>query len=166
MNPIHLRHATPDDAARLAALGMLVWLHTYAIDGVRDSIADYVLARFTRTAKQALLSDTGAQLIVAERDGQLLAYATLRLGRTCPGNHTANVELDTLYVHPLFARQGVGRALLQRARAEAAAPLWLSVWEHNDRALAFYRQQGLRECGQSWFELDGERHRNLLLALD
>jgi ribosomal protein S18 acetylase RimI-like enzyme len=142
-----LRRAGADDAAKLAALGALVWLHTYSTNGLNTSLAGYVLGRFTVKAKQALL-----------------AYATLHHGQACPGQHAARCELATLYVHPLFAGQGLGRQLLQQAHRRAGA-LWLSVWQHNTRAIAFYQAQGLQYVGDTVFELDGHAHRNLLLAL-
>ncbi|MBP7580880.1 MAG: GNAT family N-acetyltransferase [Vogesella sp.] len=70
------------------------------------NLAGYVLGRFTVHAKQALLADPQYEVWLAERDGQLLAYATLHHGQACPGQHAANCELATLYVHPLFAGQG------------------------------------------------------------
>lgn len=159
-----LRQAGTDDAAKLAALGALVWLHTYSTNGLDTSLAAYVLGRFTVAAKKALLADPQHEVWLAERDGQLLAYATLHHGQACPGQHAARCELATLYVHPLFAGQGLGRQLLQHAQHRAGA-LWLSVWQHNTRAIAFYQAQGLQHVGDTVFELDGRAHRNLLLAL-
>lgn len=160
---VTLRRAGANDAANIAALGALVWLHTYSTDGINASLAGYVLGLFTVKAKQALLTDPQHEVWLAERDGQLLAYATLHHGQACPGQHAARCELATLYVHPLFAGQGLGRQLLQHAQHRAGA-LWLSVWQHNTRAIAFYQAQGLQHVGDTVFELDGHAHHNLLLA--
>jgi hypothetical protein len=40
-----LRNAVVSDAESLSALGIQVWLHTYATQGVRANIAKYVLAK-------------------------------------------------------------------------------------------------------------------------
>jgi len=159
-----LRRASADDTANVAALGALVWLHTYSTDGLNPSLASYVLSRFTVSAKQALLADPQHEVWLCERDGQLLGYTTLHHSQPCPGQHAARCELATLYIHPLFAGQGLGSLLLQLARHRAGA-LWLSVWQHNTRAIAFYQAQGLQHVGDTVFELDGSTHRNLLLAL-
>lgn len=161
-----LRPARSDDAANLAALGMLVWLHTYSSTGLRRSLADYVLARFTRAAKTALLADSQRHIVVAEQNGHLLGYATLHWQHPCPAQPASNNELETLYVHPLFAGQGIGYRLLQYCQQQCAprGGLWLSVWQYNHRALAFYQRQGLLKIGEYDFMLDGEAHRNWLLA--
>lgn len=157
-----LRRATPADASRIAALGLQVWLHTYATEGVNDAIADYVLQRFTAANMRALIADPARCVWLAESQSQLIAYATLYRGPAAHGN-----ELETLYVQEHFAGHGVGRALLQQARQEIrdcqATPLWLMVNAQNARAIAFYRRMGMVEDGIAYFELDGVRHKNLVM---
>jgi ribosomal protein S18 acetylase RimI-like enzyme len=51
-----------------------------------------------------------------------------------------------------------------RARAWGADTLWLGVWEHNAKALAFYARNGFREVGEHVFQIGQQRDRDLLLA--
>ncbi|MCX9157364.1 GNAT family N-acetyltransferase [Niveibacterium sp. 24ML] len=162
-----LRLAAPADAPRIAALGIFVWLHTYASDGISDAIARHVLDSLNETHIARLIADPARRLIVAERDNTLLAYAVLRFGG---GHRGIRCEIETLYVHPGFARHGIGGALLHRARQEALArcgdaAVWLTVNARNPRALSFYQAQGFVDEGERGFELDGTQHLNRLLVL-
>jgi len=160
-----LRPAQAGDATRLAALALQVWLSTYAWEGVSEDIAAYVLARFTPAAFAELLADAQRLLLVGEGPGGLLGYAQLRRGAPQGG---LEVELETLYVQAPAQGTGLAQALLAQARLAAyrqlgAPAIWLSVNARNERALNFYRRAGCIECGETWFELGGGRHLNLLL---
>lgn len=162
-----LRVARPEDAPRLSQLACWVWLQTYAQDGVRASFADYLASAFAPATLAALISDETQALWVAEQDGHLLAWAHGDLGATCPvaGVLGPQLELSRLYVVPPAQGRGLGAALLRRLRAaQPDRAFWLSAWERNEGALRFYRREGARLLGETWFELGQERHRNEVLA--
>ena len=75
-----IRAAEPADAVRLTALGIHVWLHTYAKNGISDPIARYILEEFTVTKMRALIADSKQRVLVAENNENLLGYATLNMG--------------------------------------------------------------------------------------
>ena len=160
-----IRRASHSDAVRLATLGMQVWLHTYAWNGISDAIAHYVQREFTPERMVALLQDAGARVLVAENGENLLAYAVMR-----PEPHATRpgCELATLYVQAHFARCGLGRALLlamqEMAQQETGSPaLWLMVNTHNERAIAFYQANGMHIDGETFFDLDGTLHKNWIM---
>jgi ribosomal protein S18 acetylase RimI-like enzyme len=65
--------------------------------------------------------------------------------------HPADGEMFLLFVHPGFAGQGIGRALLTAAhgalRAAGCPEAFLFVHEANERALAVYAAAGYRPDG-------------------
>ncbi|WP_293759633.1 GNAT family N-acetyltransferase [uncultured Aquitalea sp.] len=169
MTEPRLRLAGKADADSLSALATLVWLHTYALDGMRPALARYVATGLNAAAFRQVLSDPSRQLWVLERNGHLLAYAQLRWQAAAHNVPETRAELETLYVMPRFAGQGFGRRLLQAALAAARehgeGGLWLTVYAGNAPALAFYQSMGLQDRGEAWFEMEGERHANRLLFL-
>ncbi|SDI74836.1 GNAT family N-acetyltransferase [Paraburkholderia phenazinium] len=169
--PYSIRAARPEDAPRIAVLGAHVWVHTYAAAGVSDVIAQYVLATFTPERILALAEDPHAALLIAESadGGNLAGYVVIRFG-----SHHADIttEIETLYVQASFSGQGIGSALLARARDIARShtgnrSVWLTVNSQNDKAISFYRSQGMTQDGITYFELGGTRHENMvMLATD
>src|SRR3989442_6630550 len=83
-------------------------------------------------------------LVVAEADGQILGFASLRLVPSL--DSTPYAELSDLFVAGPYRRQGVGRRLLEfvekRARERGADRLVLTTGLKNVDAQEFYRASG------------------------
>lgn len=162
---ILLRPATPNDSARLAVLGMQVWLDTYCDTGISNPIARYVLHDLTEAKMRARLSDPQNRVWLAERGptergdfllGFLVFNQAARWENLCG-------EVQTLYVQAPSLGQGIGHALLAHVRREIG-PFWLTVNAQNRRAIDFYLRQGLRHVGDTHFVLDGVAYPNWVMA--
>jgi diamine N-acetyltransferase len=156
------------DAERLAVLATQVWLHTYCTKGINSEVAQYVLSEFTVEKFSARIEQPETRILIAEREGWLVGFASVRFGVSCPSSNKSSVELQTLYVQEHFIGQGVGKSLLEAAEAEAReqspAPLWLSVNAQNARAIAFYDRQGYSKVGTTYFVLGEGRYENHVLV--
>ncbi len=77
-------------------------------------------------------------------------------------------ELHRIYVASEWHGRGVAGDLMRQVIAAAvesgADCVWLGVWEHNPRAIAFYRKFGFRVVGDHSFMLGNDRQRDLILA--
>lgn len=163
-----IRLATPADAERLSLLASHVFLDTYVPQGVNRAIANEMLQRFAEPVLAARLQDPGVRVLVAEAEGWLEGFADLRLQATGPsvsaGVVLQGAELFRLYVYPQRQRQGLGARLLHAAEALAGrhgeACCWLSAWEGNAGALAFYPSQGYQDVGETDYRIDGVSYRN------
>jgi GNAT superfamily N-acetyltransferase len=165
-----LRVGTSADAACLAALGSQVWLHTYARAGIRPTMARFVHEQLSADAFRYQLERLDVVTLIAQIDGHLVGFATGELGKRAPVDSPASTHLDKLYVQEHFIGLGIGRALLERARAEAArragsSALWLTVNAQNERARTFYARRGFTDIGVVNFDLYGEQHENRVLQV-
>ena len=90
------------------------------------------------------------------------------LAREAPVPGLRGVELVRLYVQPQAQRSGVGTTLLREAEKIAASAkahaLWLTVWERNDRALAFYARCGYADVGSTVYTFEGREYGNRVVA--
>ena len=166
---IELRAARDSDALSLGVLGTQVLLDTYATEGVRPAIAAEVLRSFSTGAMEALLASPRIRVWVAEANGHLVGFAQVTIDAAQTLVETVRpAELDRLYVQERFTGAGLGGRLLRVAEEGAsdlgASALWLTPWVYNKRALAFYAKHGYADLGANWFEMDGERHQNRVLA--
>ena len=164
-----LRAGRADDAECLAALSIQVWLDTYAVEGVRPPIAQYVLTEFAPARFRQRLADPDVEVTIAEVNGSVVGFAVVRHGAICPGRPEVTSEVEVLYVQPRFARAGIGSMLLSHCgrsvRRRTRSPyVWLSVNAHNEPALAFYRKHGCKQVGAIDFEFDGEKARNYVFV--
>jgi ribosomal protein S18 acetylase RimI-like enzyme len=161
-----IRPALASDARQLAALATQVWLDTYALDGIEPALADYVLSEFTPQQFVGMAADPTRRLFVAVEGKALLGYIHLLLDSPCPAGMGGRLEVGTLYVSRHWHGRGIGRGLLDAAKAAAAtlgeSALWLKAWHRNEAALAFYDALGWQRIGETDFVLDGQAHKNWL----
>ena len=166
---ITFRPAVPADALCLGVLSTQVFLDTYAKQGVTPALAREVLSQHSVAVYEALLSDPGVTVLVAECAGHLvgLSQAIARAGHALVPT-TAASELRRLYVQEGFTGRGVGRDLLRHAEKAAAARgadmLWLTAWEGNARALQFYPRCGYEDLGGTVYSFGGDDFPNRLFA--
>jgi len=158
-----VRYANADDALKLSALAIEVWLHTYAIDGISEAIAKYVLTQYSPVKFAELISNTRNQILVAEHNCNIIGYAAITHDMLCPGSSACRTELGTLYIQEHFKRRSVGSQLLSACEHEAGG-LWLTVNRNNRVALEFYRAKGFIDIGKTYFELEGKQHENRIMV--
>ena len=163
------RRATTADALTLSTLATQVFLDTYATEGISNAIANEALQAFSPQAITRLLAEPGIALLVAECNHHLVGFAQVKLNTGHAMIEAADVaELQRLYIQERFTGLGMGYRLLQaaeqRAALEGASLLWATVWDGNERALAFYPRRGYALLGAPTYTFQGETHGNRLFG--
>jgi ribosomal protein S18 acetylase RimI-like enzyme len=166
-----IRRGKADDAELLAELGARTFFETFAADNTPEDMAAYLATAFSPAQQAAELADPRATFLVAETSGDnsvAVGYAMIRSGDV-PPEVTGNkpIELVRLYAVRESLGGGVGAALLQacidEAKQRGYETLWLGVWEHNNRAQAFYRKWNFHEMGTHVFQLGDDPQTDLLM---
>ena len=165
-----IRLAAASDAAALAPFAARQFAETFGPDNRPEDIAAHLAASFGADQQRREIADPDMVTLVAEHDRHLAAYAQVRRHAAPACVRGADpVELWRCYVD----RPWHGRGLAQRLMAgvhEAAArlggrTLWLSVWERNPRARAFYERCGFRDVGTGTFVVGSDRQTDRILAM-
>jgi len=166
-----IRPATLEDAPTLAALGAQTFRETFEAICSSQDLAKFLAEAYGDAIQRTELADPSRPALVLEAEGRPVGFAQLRLGHREPcvaGRRP--VELQRIYVLREAHGGGFGAALMEasvaQARAWGADVLWLGVWEHNDRALAFYARHGFREAGDHVFQIGQQVDRDLILVKD
>ena len=166
-----IRRGNPEDAAMLAELGARTFSDTFAADNTPEDMAAYLASSFSPSQQAAELADHRCSYQIAEVNGVATGYALLRSGNP-PNGVTGEkpIELVRLYISRESLGSGVGAALMQacinEVRERGYQTLWLGVWEHNQRARAFYRKWGFQEVGNHIFQLGSDSQNDFLMALN
>jgi diamine N-acetyltransferase len=160
-----IREIKKNDFQNLTALAIQVWMHTYATDGVRDKISKYVLNQFTPEYFEGIYKSKNQDLFLAIVDDHLVGFITIDLDSRCNIDDFQGYEVVTLYVQEYFQGKGVGTQLLDTVIEKHGSKLWLSTWVHNNNAIIFYENFGFKKTGSLQFDLEGEKHENVVLAI-
>jgi ribosomal protein S18 acetylase RimI-like enzyme len=131
---------------------------------------EFLAATYTIERQAAELADPARVTWLAEsRDGVAIGFALLRRGSRSDGvTGERPVEVQRIYADRSVHGRGIGARLLAScvatARAWSADVLWLAVWEHNARAIAFYEKHGFRRVGAQDFQLGSDTQHDHVMA--
>ena len=155
-----LRLASVPDAVTVSALSIHVYLDTYAKKGIRPDVAREARSEYSVKAFARRLAEPQRRIVVAERGDGLLGFAEVLLTSVpSPAGNLTGAELVRLYVQPAAQRMGLGRALLARAeqlvRTANIPVLWLTPWDGNHNARAFYAHVGYEDVGATTYSFQG-----------
>jgi ribosomal protein S18 acetylase RimI-like enzyme len=164
----HIRAATIDDARLLAELGARTFREAYASNNDPDALAEVIAATFNLGEQTKALTDDATCWFIADAQREAVGYAMLREGEqpaAVSGNNA--IELARIYILQAWYGRGIGAALMQACLEQAAVDgydtIWLGVWEHNPRAIAFYEKWGFEQVGAHAFQFGKERQTDLLM---
>jgi GNAT superfamily N-acetyltransferase len=170
---ITIRRATVQDADVLAAFGRRVFEDWYAPDNTAEDIALHLAETYGPDIQRAELADPDVTVLLAEDGTTLAGYAFLRRGLTLAiVEGAAPWAVVRFYVDRPWHGRGLALALMEAAagaaRAGGGRTLWLTAWEENPRARAFYAKAGFRDVGTDTFVLGHtpQVDRVLVRALD
>ena len=165
-----IRPARRGDAKRLAALAERTFRATFAAGNSAWHMEQHCGRSYGEAIQAAEIADARMRTLLAHRGEELAGFAQLRLegpAHACVGGRAA--EIQRLYVERAWHGQGIApalmRALLELAVQEHAARVWLGVWEHNPRAIAFYQKFGFCVVGAHDFDFGGDLQRDLVMQL-
>jgi ribosomal protein S18 acetylase RimI-like enzyme len=85
-------------------------------------------------------------------------------------NISETFEIERIYILKNFQGIGVGKTFMNFAFAQAQSrgftSLWLGVWEHNSKAISFYKSLGFTTYGEHDFLLGSDLQRDILMRLE
>jgi ribosomal protein S18 acetylase RimI-like enzyme len=151
MSEITIRHATIADAAALAEIAERTFRDTFAAHNDPADLEAYVTKAYGEPQQRREL-ESGTIALLLEHNGKLIAYAQMMRRHSSPHG---DVEIARFYVdkdhHGLGIAQTLMQAAYDTARALGGTKIWLGVWEHNARAIAFYAKCGFIDVGSQPF---------------
>jgi GNAT superfamily N-acetyltransferase len=153
---IRIRVAQPEDAALVADISRRTFYDTFARYNTEENMRMYLDEQFPSERQMAEVGAPGRVFLLAFYGDEPAGYASLRLGEPPHGlvdEHA--IEIVQLYSEQKMIGKGVGAALMQAcldvARQQGCDWIWLGVWEHNERAKAFYTKWGFEPFGKHVF---------------
>lgn len=176
---IVIRQAVQSDAAAVAALAESTFRATFASTNTADDMDLHCQQTYSESTQASEIADARMLTLVAEVGETSLAAATASARSVgyaqvrwmdAPQCVTASRpgEVYRLYVSSDWHGKGVAQALMTACLTAIAQRgcdvAWLGVWEHNPRALAFYRKFGFDVVGDHVFTVGTDPQRDLVMS--
>jgi GNAT superfamily N-acetyltransferase len=166
---LHLRLATESDATALSQFGAAVFKDWYLPDNDPANVHLHIRQTYTPALQAAELAEPRQWAVLAQVDGMLAGYGLLRADMPCPDLQAADMaEIRRFYVAREWHGQGIAMRLMQavidHGCGVGARGFWLTCWERNPRALAFYAKCGFNRVGSTIFTVGTDPQTDHLLA--
>jgi ribosomal protein S18 acetylase RimI-like enzyme len=170
---VAIRTATHADAEMLTELGARTFYEAFAPTNTPESMEAYMSGAFTEEQLSSELADPLATFLIAEIGRTPVGYVKLLTGDApdCVKDHVDKappIEIVRFYVDRKFHGGGAAHVLMQacfdHAKQSGLRTIFLGVWEHNPRAIAFYRKWGFEIVGSHVFHMGAEAQNDYWMA--
>ena len=165
---ISVRKALPEDLDLLIKLGTRCFYEAFNDVTAPDDMEAYLSSTFQKAAIENQLMDKRSLIFIADVGTDPAGYVYSHPAATpqCVSDKAA-VKLERLYLRKRFYGRAVGDALMQisieESRFRGYHSVWLSSWELNDRANAFYKKWGFEVVGNQKFTVGSDIQSDFIL---
>lgn len=166
--PVTTRLATVNDVTMLVEIGRRTFYETFESVNTAEDMSMYLEKTFSPDRVKTEIEDPANTFLLAIQGDVVAGYAKLREKKDTPElNGEVGIEIERLYVRQEYHGKKVGgllmRKCLQLAEKKNYTLVWLGVWEHNTKAIAFYEKWGFKKFGSHPFLLGTDLQTDLLM---
>lgn len=160
---------TIHDLETLQLLSRQTFFETFASQNTEANMTHYLETAFSLEKLSEELLDPDAAFFFSLWNDEPIGYLKIILNKHPDGHQDARcMEIERIYVRSTFHGKGVAGTLFEKALSIARNNLigyvWLGVWEHNPRAIAFYSKYGFSAFGKHDFFLGEDRQTDILMG--
>ena len=166
---ICIRIARPADADLLVELGRASFFEAFSEQTDPRDMEYHLQNAFKVDEIRKQVDNDQTLFLIVEVNSIVAGYAYLNPG-TPPGclRSPKPIQLVRFYLRKKYYGRNVGNALMQacleRALSRGFQSVWLSTWELNHRANAFYKKWGFEIAGRAKFTVGRDVQNDFIFA--
>jgi ribosomal protein S18 acetylase RimI-like enzyme len=168
VSEVAYRDATRADAAAIAAFAARTFCETFAHLYPPEDLTAFLAQKYSEEIQAREMAIPPNRYRLALQGGRIVGYCLMG-GLDIDVRDAEALELHRLYVDTPVKGAGVAQELMRDclawARAKGAPALYLSVWENNARAQAFYKRHGFEHVGEHKFMVGNTADRDFIWKL-
>lgn len=155
----------------LQKISIQTFKETFSDSNTEKDMEAYLTAHFSAAQLHSELTNPNSRFYFAEIDNNIVGYLKLNFSTAQTEIFERDtVEIERIYVLSQFQGKGVGQMLfrhaLKVAKQRTAEYLWLGVWEHNLKAIEFYKKNGLQIFDKHIFRLGNDEQTDWLMKIE
>jgi ribosomal protein S18 acetylase RimI-like enzyme len=168
MNSIEIHKVAENQLLELQRISRQTFYEAFSAVNTEDDMAMYLEHSLSIEKLSAELSNENTEFYFAQLNEQIIGYLKFNLGEAQTDLQDEQaLEIERIYLLIKYAGMGVGQLLMEKAYQVAQIKkvkyIWLGVWEHNTRAIQFYKRNGFSEFGSHMFKLGNDDQRDILM---
>jgi diamine N-acetyltransferase len=163
-----IRLAGLPDAELLAGLAARTFSDAFGAGNRPDDLALHLSTHYTPEKMRAEIADPGRTTLLAEVGGATAGYAQMETREPPLPLGPGGLMLHRFYLEQAWIGKGIAAPLMdavcKQATRRGARYLWLTVWQENPRAIAFYRKCGFSEAGTTTFVVGNDPQQDWVMT--
>ncbi len=170
MKNLSVRIATNKDAILIAHLSRETFYNAFAPANTKENMAKFMNEIFTQEKLIAELDLPDNIFLLAYDGDEVAGYVRMR-DKNMPEINLGTdniIEIARIYTVTSAIGKGIGSFLMNAciaiAKEKQRTFIWLGVWEHNPKAIAFYERFGFQKFGEHYFTLGDDVQTDWLMA--
>ncbi len=168
MENLRIERATLSDTAKLQQIGIKTFVEAFSAVNTKENMDSYLQSSFATDKINEELANESSQFYFAILDNEIIGYLKLNLGQAQTEiKDNDALEIERIYVQQAYHGKKVAQMLYSKAISIAeninARYVWLGVWEHNQRAISFYKKNGFVQFHQHIFMLGTDVQTDLMM---
>ncbi len=150
---VHIRRAGIADAKLISGLSEVTFFDTFNGTCTNEDMQGFIKQFFNERQVGEELQDPNDFYFIAFVNEVAAGYIRMKEDESEVQaiNNKKGIELKRIYVLKEYHSKKIGATLMKFALDFAAENdydlLWLGVWEHNERAIQFYKKFGFEDTG-------------------
>lgn len=159
-----------EEASRLRAISISTFLETFAASNTAADMDRYLENKMSEVQLLEELETEGSVFCFALAEQEPAGYLKVNTGTAQTELQQENgLEVERIYVAGKYQGLHIGRQLMEKALAVAKAQnkdfVWLGVWEHNHKAIQFYRKYGFEIFDRHVFRLGNDEQTDVMMKV-
>ena len=167
MNDVIIRKLNPADLALLREISIQTFVDTFANQNTPENMESYLQTSLSIEKLSIELNHPESEFYFAELNDEIIGYLKLNYGLAQSEPLENALEIERIYVRKEFHGKKIAQLLYNKAIERATERrdhfIWLGVWEHNARAIAFYTKLGFTAFGTHPFMLGNDKQTDILM---
>ena len=172
MDNLKIKECNLEDIKKVKEISIKTFYETFAAENTEEDMNNYLKENFSDDKLSDEIGNSYSKFYIVENNEEVVAYMKINFDKAqTEEGHNNTIEVQRIYVLEDFKGKRIGKTLIQKAieigENNKVDYIWLGVWEHNIKAIAFYEKLGFKKFDTHIFKLgDDEQVDNLMkLAL-
>lgn len=154
---------------RLMEISEETFRDTFAHTTSKENMDEFVEKAYDFYQLKDEIADRNSLFFFVYRGDEVLGYMKLNIDEAQTEQIAEDaLEIERIYVRKPYHRQGIGKALYEKAIEMASILdkkiIWLGVYEHNENAKTFYQSLGFKEIGSHSFYVGSDEQTDLIMS--
>lgn len=168
MDNLQIKECNLEDIEKVKYISIKTFYETFAAENTEEDMNNYLKENFSDEKLSDEIGNSYSKFYIVENNEEVVAYMKINFDKAqTEEGHNNTIEVQRIYVLEDFKGKRIGKTLIQKAieigETNKVDYIWLGVWEHNTKAIAFYEKLGFKKFDTHIFKLgDDEQVDNLM----